>query len=240
MDKMNVNLVHMDGIERQPKFKNHPHPSPIKFFWLASSYRAILSSNLLLTKCTSKCARSLTGCSNYTLINLPNPITRLIFNSLKITKNKNPDHQIQQFHWFVAFFFFSFIPTHNPIQHPMHIFISKLNVIWNLGAFLVLLKSPWWARFNRVYFTIFRAKVWKILIFEWILLLKIQTNCKNWVGKENSVELSMCSYLGQRPCYTSHALYNGWERYEKKNWKGGRESHRGCSPHNNPSTHKMI
>jgi hypothetical protein len=106
MDKMNVNLVHMDGIERQPKFKNHPHPSPIKFFWLASSYRAILSSNLLLTKCTSKCARTLTGCSNYTLINLPNPITRLIFNSLKITKNKNPDHQIQQFHWFVLFSFF--------------------------------------------------------------------------------------------------------------------------------------
>jgi hypothetical protein len=29
-------------------------------------------------------------------------------------------------------------------------------------------------RFNRVYFTIFRAKVWKILIFEWILLLEIQ------------------------------------------------------------------
>jgi hypothetical protein len=35
-----------------------------------------------------------------------------------------------------------------------------------------------------VYFTIFRAKVWKILILEWILLLEIQTNCKNWVCKE--------------------------------------------------------
>ncbi len=31
-------------------------------------------------------------------------------------------------------------------------------------------------RFNRVYVTIFRAKVWKKLLFEWILLLKIQTN----------------------------------------------------------------
>jgi hypothetical protein len=134
-------------------------------------------------------------------------------------------------------FFFSFIPTHNPIQHPMHIYISKLNVIWNLGAFLVLLKSPWWARFNRVNFTIFRAKMWKILIFEWILLLKIQTNYKNWVSKEKSVKLSMCSHLGQRPCYTSYALYNGWERYEKK---FGRMAHRGCSPHNKPGTHKMI
>jgi hypothetical protein len=29
-----------------------------------------------------------------------------------------------------------------------------------------------------------RAKVWKILICEWILLLEIQTNYKNWVWKE--------------------------------------------------------
>jgi hypothetical protein len=29
-------------------------------------------------------------------------------------------------------------------------------------------------RFNRVYFSIFKAKVWSILIFEWILLLEIQ------------------------------------------------------------------
>jgi hypothetical protein len=53
----------------------------------------------------------------------------------------------------------------------------------------VLLESP-----RRI--TIFKAKVWKILIFERILLLEIQTNCKNWVWKENLVELSMCSYLG--------------------------------------------
>jgi hypothetical protein len=38
--------------------------------------------------------------------------------------------------------------------------------------------------------------VWKILIFERILLIEIQTNCKNWVWKENLVEPSMCSYLG--------------------------------------------
>ncbi len=63
-------------------------------------------------------------------------------------------------------------------------------VYWNLEVFLVLLESPWQVRFNRVYFTIFRAKVWKILNFEWILSLKIQTNCKNWVWKENSVEPS--------------------------------------------------
>jgi hypothetical protein len=33
--------------------------------------------------------------------------------------------------------------------------------------------------------------VWKRLILEWILLLEIQTNCKNWVWKEKSVEPSM-------------------------------------------------
>jgi hypothetical protein len=44
---------------------------------------------------------------------------------------------------------------------------------------LVLLESLQGVRFNKFYFRIFRAKVWKILIFEWILLLEIQTNCKN-------------------------------------------------------------
>jgi hypothetical protein len=65
---------------------------------------------------------------------------------------------------------------------------------WNLGEFLMLLESLWQVRFNRVYFTIFRAKVWKIIIFEWFLLLGIQTNCKNCVCKENSVEPWMCSH----------------------------------------------
>jgi hypothetical protein len=32
-------------------------------------------------------------------------------------------------------------------------------------AFLVLLESPWQVRFIRVYFTMFRANVWKILNF---------------------------------------------------------------------------
>jgi hypothetical protein len=50
----------------------------------------------------------------------------------------------------------------------------------------VFLESPWQVRFNRVYFTILRAKVWKILIF-WI---------EKWVLKEKSDEPSMCSHLG--------------------------------------------
>ncbi len=62
---------------------------------------------------------------------------------------------------------------------------------WSLGAFLVSLESPQQVRFNIIYFTIFRAKLWKILIFEWNLLLKIQTNCKNWVWEKISWALNV-------------------------------------------------
>jgi hypothetical protein len=37
-----------------------------------------------------------------------------------------------------------------------------------------------------------------MLVFEWILLQEIQTNCKNWIWKEKSVETSMCSHLGHQ------------------------------------------
>ncbi len=51
--------------------------------------------------------------------------------------------------------------------------IWNWKLYWNLKAFSVLLESPQQLRFNQVYFTIFRAKVWKILIFECILFSKI-------------------------------------------------------------------
>ncbi len=44
----------------------------------------------------------------------------------------------------------------------------KTETALKFRAFLVLLESSQQVRFNRVYFTIFRAKVWKIFIFEWI------------------------------------------------------------------------
>jgi len=54
------------------------------------------------------------------------------------------------------------------------------------------------SNFKKKYFTIFWAKLWKILNFEWILFLEIQTNYqKNWVWKEKSIEPSMCSHLAQ-------------------------------------------
>jgi hypothetical protein len=41
------------------------------------------------------------------------------------------------------------------------------NLHCNLRVFLWLLESPRWVRFSRVYFTVFRAKVWKIFEF-WV------------------------------------------------------------------------
>ncbi len=55
--------------------------------------------------------------------------------------------------------------------------------IW--GRSWCFLERPlWlWVRFNKIEFTftIFRAKVWKTLILEWILLVEIQTIWKIWV-----------------------------------------------------------
>jgi len=53
-----------------------------------------------------------------------------------------------------------------------------------LGEFLLLLESPQKVRFNRVYFTTFRDKVWKILILEWILLLKTGFGMKNQLSPQ--------------------------------------------------------
>jgi hypothetical protein len=48
-------------------------------------------------------------------------------------------------------------------------------------------KNPWQIRFNKVCFTIFKANLrWNIFIFEFILLLEIQKNCKKWVWKEKN------------------------------------------------------
>ncbi len=43
----------------------------------------------------------------------------------------------------------------------------------DLGVFLALLENLWWVKFNKVYFTIFKAKVWKILVFEWNFMMEI-------------------------------------------------------------------
>jgi hypothetical protein len=70
-------------------------------------------------------------------------------------------------------------------------------LFWNLGAFLVLFESPWQVRFSRVYFTVFRAKVWKD--FFWVDFVVGNSNkLQNWVWKEKSVEPSMCSHAKSR------------------------------------------
>jgi hypothetical protein len=62
----------------------------------------------------------------------------------------------------------------------------------------MLLKSPWQVRFTRFYFTIFRAKFVKDINFQ-VDFVAGNSNKLQKLGSEgNSVELSMCSHLGQR------------------------------------------
>jgi hypothetical protein len=54
---------------------------------------------------------------------------------------------------------------------------------------------PWYIRNAQSLFHKFQSKgVEDIDFFEWILLLEIQTNGKNWVWEEKLVEPSMCSH----------------------------------------------
>jgi hypothetical protein len=60
---------------------------------------------------------------------------------------------------------------------PMKINLNQnWKLYWNLRCFWCCWKGlAWQVRFNRVYFTILKAKVWKkILIFELILLMEIK------------------------------------------------------------------
>ncbi len=68
----------------------------------------------------------------------------------------------------------------------------KLNRSWkfrrNWNVPLVLLERCWWAGFNGIYLVRFGFKMWEILIFKWILSLKIQINSKNpGSGRKNQL-----------------------------------------------------
>jgi len=56
----------------------------------------------------------------------------------------------------------------------------KLNCSWkfrrNWNVPLVLLERSWWAGFNGIYLVRFGFRMWELLIFKWLLLLKIQIN----------------------------------------------------------------
>jgi len=84
------------------------------------------------------------------------------------------------------------------------IFQWKLNEIEiekpiRIRVSLVSVESPPQLKFNRIF------------------LLEIQTNCKNWIWNEKSVEPLMCSHLGQQHYYiwsrrgTYHTEIEWWE-----------------------------
>jgi hypothetical protein len=65
--------------------------------------------------------------------------------------------------------------------------IKPKKLYQNLVAFLALLESPWWVRFNNFFFTIFKAKVWKILIFEWFFCWKFKKIEKIGFGRKTQL-----------------------------------------------------
>jgi len=103
---------------------------------------------------------------------------------------------------------------------------------WNLGAFLVLLENLQQVRCNRLYFTTFRAnKMWEILIFEWILLLEIQTNCKT-LGLEGKVSwalnvftlgpMAQDTVVGINFSWGLWSVDKSWHTRHKRNWMNKR------------------
>jgi hypothetical protein len=46
---------------------------------------------------------------------------------------------------------------------------SYIRIFWHSCCWV---ENPWWVRFNKVYFTNFKAKLWKILIFEWFFFVE--------------------------------------------------------------------
>jgi hypothetical protein len=81
-----------------------------------------------------------------------------------------------------------------------HFLNEKLNKIeteklyWNLGAFLLVLLESSLVMSNLIEFIsqFSELRCRRYWVFEWILLVEIQSNYKNWVWKP--VELSMCSH----------------------------------------------
>ncbi len=64
---------------------------------------------------------------------------------------------------------------------------KKWNMYWNLEIFLVLLESFQSVRFNRIYFTNFKAKVWKYWFFDYICCWKFKQITKFGFEKKNQL-----------------------------------------------------
>jgi hypothetical protein len=101
----------------------------------------------------------------------------------------------------------------------------KSNGIGILGVISVFLESPWWVKFNRVYFINFGAKVWKILVFEWIFVVEISNKLQKILGLEGKLSWALNVFtLGPTTQGTLVTMnwwrrtWNGWIRGEMHRW----------------------
>ncbi len=78
-----------------------------------------------------------------------------------------------------------------------------------MGAFLVLLESLQWVRFNRVYFTIFKAKVWKILILSGFCCWKFKQIAKIGFRRKNHLSSQRVHTWADSIGYTTLSMKQG-------------------------------
>jgi len=67
---------------------------------------------------------------------------------------------------------------------------SNWKLYWNLGVFLAWLENSWWDRFNRFFFTIFRVKVWKRMIF-WVNFVVGNSDNLQKLGPEGKISWAL-------------------------------------------------
>ncbi len=87
--------------------------------------------------------------------------------------------------------------------------IETENFIRIWGTFFVLLESPQRVRFNKVYFTIFRAKVWKILILSGFCCWKFKQITKIGFGRKNHLSSQHVHTWADSIGYTSLSMKQG-------------------------------
>jgi hypothetical protein len=67
------------------------------------------------------------------------------------------------------------------------------------GERRLCLKSPQQVRFNKFYFILFRAKLWKRLNFEWIFVAGNSNKLQKLIGSERKNQLALNPFtLGAR------------------------------------------
>ncbi len=81
----------------------------------------------------------------------------------------------------------------------------------NLVTFLVFLENPRWVKFNRVYFTNFKVKVWKILISDFVVE---NSNKLQNLGLEGKISWTFKVFTLGPTTQTTLVMMNWWKKLD--------------------------